>query len=62
MTKPKPAKEDKRMTTKYIINYLERYNEWRRYDGDIDKSPSQPNAIKLGKVIDCAIERLKEDK
>ena len=50
------------MTTKYIINYLERYNEWRRYDGDIDKSPSQPNAIKLGKVIDCAIERLKEDK
>jgi len=43
------------METDYIVKVLANYNEWRRYNGDIDKSPEMPNPTELGKVIDAAV-------
>lgn len=42
-----------------IVKYLTEYNLWRRYDGDLNKAPKQLNQTKLGKVIDAAIDALK---
>ena len=42
------------MTTKEIVEYLDNYNKWRRWDEDI----AQPNPIELWKVINLAIGEL----
>lgn len=46
------------MNIKDICEVLENYNKWRRYKGDIDKSPEHPNPKVLGDVIDRAVEAL----
>ena len=42
------------MTTKEIVEYLDNYNKWRRWDEGIE----QPNPIEIWKVINLAIGEL----
>jgi len=46
------------MNTEDVCQYLIEYNKWRRYDGDMDKSPKQPDPKTLGQVIDAAIKMI----
>lgn len=47
------------------IFHLKKFQEWRRYDGDIRYSPAMPNPAITGEALDIAInilEGLKNDK
>ena len=46
------------MEIKEAIKILKGHNIWRRYNGDIDKSPPMTNAINLGIAIDIVINEL----
>jgi len=47
------------MEIKEAIEILKKHNEWRRYDGDIDKSPEMISPKKIGIAIDTIIEYYK---
>jgi len=46
------------MNNQYIIEFLTKYNEWRRFDGEPDESPKMPEPAEIGLVIDIAIEKI----
>ena len=44
------------MEIKEAIKILKRHNKWRRYNGDIDKSPEMISPKNIGVAIDTVIE------
>lgn len=64
-----PVKRCASITEKYLSNMtltearkvLERYNNWRRYDGPLEQSPTQPEPKEVGEAIDVAIEILPKE-
>jgi len=44
------------MEIKEAIELLKRHNDWRRYDGDIDKTPEMLSPKKIGVAIDTFID------
>ena len=49
------------MTLTEARRILERYNAWRRYDGPLEQTPTQPEPKEIGEAIDLAISVLPED-
>ena len=41
-----------------VIETLRKFNEWRRYDGQIGEAPEQPSPKEIGEAIDGAVELL----
>lgn len=50
------------MTLPEARRVLERYNAWRRYDGPMEQTPTQPEPMEIGEAIDLAISVLPEDR
>ena len=50
------------MTLTEARRILERYNAWRRYDGPLEQTPTQPEPKEIGEAIDLAISVLPEDR
>lgn len=42
------------------IRVLEEFQKWRRYDGEIDSSPSMPSPKRIGEAIDKILTHLKK--
>lgn len=42
------------------IEVLRKHNEWRRYDGEIDKSPEMTDPVTLGKAIDTVVKHFRK--
>jgi len=51
----------KAMTTIEARKILKRFQEWRRYDGPLEQTPTQPEPKEIGEAIDVAIANLPED-
>lgn len=49
------------MTLTEARKVLERYNNWRKYDGPLEQSPTQPEPKEIGEAIDVAIEILPKE-
>ena len=49
------------MTLSEARRILVRYNAWRRYDGPLEQTPTQPEPKEIGEAIDLAISVLPED-
>lgn len=49
------------MTLSEARKILVRYNAWRRYDGPLEQTPTQPEPKEIGEAIDLAISVLPED-
>lgn len=47
------------MHLKEAIQVLKSHNEWRRYDGEIDKTPEMQNPKEIGVAIDKVLETFK---
>lgn len=43
------------MSEKEAIEVLIKFNEWRRFDGDIKNSPEMPDPKTIGKAIDTVV-------
>lgn len=50
------------MTLTEARRILVRYNAWRRYDGPLEQTPTQPEPKEIGEAIDLAISVLPEDR
>lgn len=49
------------MDVRQALDILRKHQEWRRYDGDLEKGPDMQNPELIGKALDVAI-KIMEDK
>lgn len=48
------------MNDKQARKMLQRFNRWRRYDGEKQRQPKMPNPRKVGEAIDIACRVMSE--
>lgn len=49
------------MDVRQALDILRKHQEWRRYDGDLEKGPAMQKPELIGKALDIAI-KIMEDK